>query len=233
MDPKMKATTILDCLNKAPLFERIPQEKLKRLADISSIKKVDKGAIIFTEGEQGHSLYVVITGNIVELVTGPNDLEMIVKDRKPYDYFGELSLLTDEPQLITAMATQASSLVVIPKNEFLFRARTEPSINQHIIKLLAQRLVLSARHQIAFLHLGASSRLAYLLLSLVEESGVIESSQEVLAQRCGLSRQTVARIIGEWKDAEWIKTSRGRIDYIDAKALKLILTMSGYDNNNK
>ncbi len=234
MDPTSKAAAILDCLRKAPLFERMPEEALRRLAGVSGLKRAAKGAVLFTEGEAAQALYVVMSGNIVESVTGPNDLEMIVKERKPFDYFGEIALITEEPQYVTAIASQPSTLVVIPRNEFLTRTKSEPSISQHIIKILSHRLLLSARHQIAFLYLDASSKLAYLLLSLEAESGgtgVVESSQESLAQRCGLSRQTVARLLGEWKDADWIKTSRGRIEGIDTKALNHLLTMSCYDKD--
>ncbi|MBU0927885.1 MAG: Crp/Fnr family transcriptional regulator [Spirochaetes bacterium] len=234
MLPDKKASEILSCLKNCPLFDQVGDDVLRRLSTVCAIKRVEKGAVLFTEGEASSSLFVVMSGSVVEYVTGPNDLELAVKERRPFDYFGEISMLIEEPNFVTAIASQPSVLAVIPRNEFLARTRTEPSISQHIIRVLAHRLLLSAHHQIAFLYLDASSRLAYLLLTLEAESGgtgVVTSSQESLAQRCGLARQTVARLLGEWKDADWIKTSRGRIEDIDTKALNHILTMSCYDKD--
>ena len=36
-------------------------------------------------------------------------------------------------------------------------------------------------------------------------------SQEELAQRTGLTRQTVARLLGDWRRHDWLLTGRGRI----------------------
>lgn len=225
---------IFACLARAPLFARMAEDNLKRLAAVCSVRRAEKGAVMYTEGEAATALYVVMSGCVVEYVTGPNDFEMAVKERRQYDYFGETGMLIDEPHYVTAIASQPSALVVIPKNEFLARIRSEPSISRHIMRVMAHRLLLSARHQIAYMNLDASARLAYLLLTLEAESGgtgAVSSSQENLAQRCGLARQTVARLLGEWKDAEWIRTGRGRIDRIDTKALNHILSMSCYDKD--
>lgn len=225
---------IFACLSRAPLFSQVAEDNLKRLAVVSSVKRADKNTVLYTEGEAATALYVVMSGCVVEYVTGPNDLEMAVKERRPYDYFGETGMLIDEPHYVTAIASQPSSLVVIPKNEFLVRVKSEPSIFKHIMSVMAHRLLLSARHQIAYMNLDASARLAYLILTLEAESGgtgVVNSSQENLAQRCGLARQTVARLLGEWKDAEWLRTGRGRIDNIDTKALNHILSMSCYEED--
>lgn len=234
MDPVSRSKAILECLKEAPLFQNVSDNSLKRLASVSSLKQVDKGTILYSEGEDAHQLYIVMYGNITEYVSGPNELEMIVKDRKTHDYFGEIAIITDCPQPVTAIASQNSRLVSIPKNEFLAVLRNEPSLSVYIIKILSQRLLLSAKHQIAFLYLDASSKLAYLLLSLEADSkgsGVVESTQENLAQRCGLSRQTVARILGEWNKADMIKTSRGKIEAINKKALKHMITISNFDRD--
>ena len=234
MELHKRDVEIYSCLSRAPLFSRVAEDHLKRLAAVCSVKRVGKGAVLYTEGEAASALYVVMSGCVVEYVTGPNDLEMAVKERRPFDYFGEIGMLIDEPHYVTAIASQPSSLVVIPRNEFLARTRTEPSISQHVIRVMAHRLLLSARHQIAYMNLDASARLAYLLITLEAESGgagTVASSQENLAQRCGLARQTVARLLGEWKDAGWIGTGRGKIDRIDVKALNHILSMSCYDKD--
>ena len=56
--------------------------------------------------------------------------------------------------------------------------------------------------------------LARLLLQLDKqelEKGYVTISQEELAQRTGLTRQTVAKTLGRWRRSGWLITGRGRI----------------------
>jgi CRP/FNR family cyclic AMP-dependent transcriptional regulator len=220
---------ILECLRRAPLFQGLAAEDLRRLSRSFVRKRVEKGYVVFMEGDSADELYVVMGGSVLEHVTGPNELEIPVKERLPGDYFGEMGMLLGEPQFVTAIATQPTSLALLPKKEFLALVRSEPSMSLFLLKTLAHRLRQAAEFGIAYAYLDAYARLAYVILGLEEDeggSGSIKHSQEELAQRCGLARQTVARILGEWRDAGWLRTSRGRIEGIDRLALKQIVSMS-------
>ena len=46
-----------------------------------------------------------------------------------------------------------------------------------------------------------------------------DRSQEEVAQRTGLTRQTVARFLGEWRRNGWLLTGRGQIELLDRAAL--------------
>ena len=221
-----RESMILSCLRDTDLFRGLTDESLRRLALACGLKRSEKGTCVFHEGDEAEALYIVMSGLIIEYVTGPNDLEMAVKERRPYDYFGEIGLILAEPQFVTAVSSQETTLVVIPRNEFLSRMKGEPSISLHVMRVLAHRLLISAKQQIANIYLDSQARLAYFLLSLNSESGgasVAPFSQEEVSQRCGLARQTVAKILGEWKTAEWINTSRGRIEILDRESLGRLL----------
>lgn len=44
-------------------------------------------------------------------------------------------------------------------------------------------------------------------------------AQEELAQRIGATRQTTAKVLGQWRRRGWIVTGRGRIVVLDRSAL--------------
>jgi CRP/FNR family transcriptional regulator, anaerobic regulatory protein len=50
--------------------------------------------------------------------------------------------------------------------------------------------------------------------------GYVTISQEELAHRTGLIRQTVAKALGKWRRAGWLITGRGRILLLNRKALE-------------
>ena len=75
----------------------------------------------------------------------------------------------------------------------------------------------------ALAFMDAQARLARLLLELEEQEqdkGYVTISQDELAHRTGLIRQTVAKALGEWRRAGWLITGRGRILILNRKALE-------------
>ncbi|MFN2160389.1 MAG: helix-turn-helix domain-containing protein, partial [Anaerolineales bacterium] len=58
------------------------------------------------------------------------------------------------------------------------------------------------------------------------EKGYMTLSQEDLAQRTGLTRQTVAKILGRWRRAGWLLTGRNRIMLLNREALKKVAAQS-------
>jgi CRP-like cAMP-binding protein len=52
------------------------------------------------------------------------------------------------------------------------------------------------------------------------DRGYVTISQDELAQRTGLTRQTVARFLGDWRRQNYLITGRGRIMILQREALK-------------
>ncbi len=91
-----------------------------------------------------------------------------------------------------------------------------------LLEETANRLYQSTAREAALAFLDAPARLARTLTLLdrqYQEPGYITISQEALARRTGLTRQTVAKILGRWRRAGWLLTGRGRIVLLDLKAL--------------
>ncbi len=223
---------ILHCIETAAIFQGISDRGFHLLSQYLVRKQVEKGNVVFSEGDPAEALYLVLKGSIVEHLTGLNDAEIVVKERLPGDYFGEMGMLLNEPQFVTAIARHSTALAILPKKEFLSLVKTEPTLSLFLLRTLAHRLRLSAQMGISYACFDAPARLAYLILTLESEEGQsfsIAHSQEELGQRCGLARQTVSRILGEWRKAGWLKTCRNRIEAIDRKALQHILGISKTD----
>jgi CRP-like cAMP-binding protein len=99
----------------------------------------------------------------------------------------------------------------------------EPQLTRTLLEITANRLQVSGRRESALAFLDAQARLARLLLELEEQEqdkGYVTISQDELAHRTGLIRQTVAKALGKWRRAGWLITGRGRILILDRKALE-------------
>ncbi len=109
-----------------------------------------------------------------------------------------------------------------PRQEFLAELKAAPALLRQLTATLAQRLLASAQREGALAFLAAPARLARALVQIVAAAGgdgQVIASQEALAQRIGVTRQTAARILGEWRRQGWIRTGRGRVTLVDRQAL--------------
>jgi CRP-like cAMP-binding protein len=112
--------------------------------------------------------------------------------------------------------------LAIPAEAFLTIVDEEPALARRILKITAERLQRSGEREGALAFLDAQARLARLLLELEKEEkakGYVTISQDELAHRTGLIRQTVAKVLGRWRRAGWLITGRGRILILNHGAL--------------
>lgn len=216
-------------LKQVPLFAGLDDSQLEALARVCYVKRVERGHIVFRRGDPSNAVYILWSGSIAELAGGPNELEIIVKVRHKSDYFGETGMLIDEPQMVTAMARQSSLFVVIPRHEFLILVWSEVKVMKYIMRTLINRLKDAGECQVTYAMLNTHARLACFILRLEQEeggNGFITVSQEYLAQCCGFTRQTVARILKKWRKASWIITKYQKIEIINRAALVDIILES-------
>ena len=148
------------------------------------------------------------------LLASSDGREMVINEIRSGDFFGELGLLTKKTRSTTAVARTDSDLLEFSGRAFLELIDNEPSMTRRLLEITANRLRSSSERESALAFLDAQARLVRLLLQLDKqelEKGYVTISQGELAQRTGLTRQTVAKALGRWRRAGWLITGRGRI----------------------
>jgi len=222
-EKSMLSSDLLPLLRSAPLFAGLSESVLAELAQHSHCKKVSKGAYFFFQTDPAEAAYVVQSGGVSIVLSSPDGRELVINEMHPGDCFGELGLLTGQPRSTGAVARGNCEVVVIPRRAFLAAVDAEPHLARRLLETTAQRLSLSSERESALAFLDAQTRLAKVLLELdqqEEENGYVTISQEELAQRTSLTRQTVASILGRWRRAGWLLTGRGRIIVLDRPKLQ-------------
>ena len=205
------------------LFSTLDEKTLLMLAQASKVQRVEKGAVLFFQSDPSECAYIVQQGNIWIVLSSRDGRDMIINEMRPGDMFGELGVLTKQPRSTNAIAHTVSDLLVIPLDAFLHVIDAEPQLARRILELTAQRLQQSGEREGALAFMDAQARLARLLLELhklEKETGYIRISQEELANRTGLIRQTVAKALGKWRQQGYLLTGRGRIVLLNHSALK-------------
>lgn len=216
-------TRIVGFLTDISLLAKLSEESLKALARGCRFKEFEKGEIVFFQSDDSDAAYIVRHGNISIVLNSPDGREMVINEMHCGDLFGELGILTNKPRSTSAIARTKSELLVIPGDTFMDVVGREPQLAIHMLEVTASRLQMSGKRESALAFLDAQARLARLLLELEEQEqdkGYVTISQEELAHKTGLIRQTVAKVLGKWRRAGWLITGRGRILILNREALE-------------
>src|SRR4051794_8679560 len=104
-------------LRACALFQTLPADRLRRIADIASHRDLPAGAIIFREGETGDEMYVVVAGKVRISKRVPGVGEEALGVLEPGSHFGEMAMVDDSPRSADAIAHTACALAVVRRDE--------------------------------------------------------------------------------------------------------------------
>ncbi len=122
-------------LKSIDLFSRVAGEDLAQLALISTEESRESGEVIFSEGEPGDALYLVIDGKV-----RVHRDEKLLAELGERECFGEMALLDSAPCSATVTALNAVNLLKIGRSEFHEILTDKPDIALGIISVLSRRL---------------------------------------------------------------------------------------------
>ena len=101
-------------LRSTRLFAPLPTPMLERLARNLIPMRVPEGTVVIRQGEVGDRYYAIVEG-AVEVIEGTRSVTTL----GPGGSFGEIALLRDVPRTATVVATTASRLLALDRDEFL------------------------------------------------------------------------------------------------------------------
>jgi len=230
-----KSNRILEFLRSLLLFEGVSQTNLAALARASWFKQVPKGVFLFFQTDPSNAVYIIRQGAIAIRLENPDGRELVINEMATGDCVGELGILTRQPRSTSAEAIADSEVLLIPRAIFKIVLEQEPHLALRLLEITARRLQNSSKREEALAFHDAQQRLARQLLLLDQSSGEnsrLNLSQEELAQRAGLTRQTVATILGRWRRRGWLLTGRGYIELLNRRELELLIQDFETDGEN-
>ena len=222
-DLRNDADSIRDFLNSVPTYSALSDRALDAIIRSSHVKRIPRGYLLFSQFELADAVYVVHSGCIALTLSTSDGQELVINEMHRGDCFGELSLLTDQSRSTGAMAREDTYVLSIPRDDFMRELSSEPKFMLEILKTTALRLRVSSERESALAFLNAPTRLAQVLLMLDKEggsTGIIRTSQDEIGRRVGMTRQTVAKILGGWRRAGIIRTGRRRIELMKPDAIQ-------------
>lgn len=131
---------LLKLLGSVKLFAGLGRAELVELLACAEKAKFADGETVFTEGDDGQAVYVVVAGTAEVLKTGPTGHRALLAMMLPGDSFGEMALIDNKPRSATVRATAPCLTLRIPKDKLEKSPAIAARLYQNMARLLARRL---------------------------------------------------------------------------------------------
>jgi CRP/FNR family cyclic AMP-dependent transcriptional regulator len=204
-----------------PLFSKLGDQVLERLASLCSRRRLAEGEVLFKKGDKADALYGIRRGAI-RVETGSEDgVRLILNVFGAGDVFGEIASLDGGPRTADAIASEDCELLLLRRNDLLSLLEREPQVAVRLIELLCQRIRSTSERmeEVSFLPLQA--RMARRLSELAKDFGAeLDLTQNELSTLVGGARESVSRQLQKWRRLGIVALRRGRIIIVDANRLQ-------------
>jgi CRP/FNR family cyclic AMP-dependent transcriptional regulator len=202
-------------LKTIPLFQGVPDAELRALAGRTVARNYPKQAIVLTEGEEGDSLYLIVSGRVKIYLSDEHGKELILAIKGPGQYFGEM-VLDGETRSASVMTLEPSQFAILARADFKAFLLGHPPVALQLIENLI-RLARGLNRNVRNLAmLDVYGRVARILLELaVEHQGKLvipeRLTQKDIAARVGASREMINRILRDLTTGGYVTVEGGRI----------------------
>jgi CRP/FNR family transcriptional regulator, cyclic AMP receptor protein len=118
-----------------PIFQELRDDFLVRLASIMEEHSYPAKQNIFTEGQEGRSLYVVSSGRVLVHI-GNQELAKLERG----NFFGEMALFDAEPRSASVTTLENCECLELTQQQLYEAIDETPEIAVNIIRLLSRRI---------------------------------------------------------------------------------------------
>jgi CRP/FNR family transcriptional regulator len=223
-----------DCEIRAePFFCGISRSARGRADSAAHAEEHPGGVVLFSEGQAPRGVYVLCAGR-VKLSTSSGDARVLITDISgPGDVLGLCAVVSDSPYEASAETLDACRVKFIGREEFLRLLDENAGAWEQATRQLG-RNYRTAHRQASVLGLSprAAGKLACALLELhaltgggagVRGGGLrLVLTHEEMGQLIGASRETVTRLLNEFKRRKIIEVSGDALAILDRAALEAL-----------
>ena len=126
-------------LARCPLFSGLSQWELRSISQLMRLVEFKKDELVYQQGGEGEGFYVVVSGRFEACVNAGGKKRVLAYLRRG-DYFGEMSLLTDQPHSADIRALSDSLVLEIKKDGFKKSIERNATISLELSRRLSARL---------------------------------------------------------------------------------------------
>jgi CRP/FNR family transcriptional regulator, cyclic AMP receptor protein len=216
-------------LARTEVFGDLEERELAEVAQVAVPRHWDRGEVIFREGDQGDTCYLLRTGAVV-LTREHQDGRMVaLAELRAGALFGELAMFRGETRSATAEAIEPTTAVALLASDMQRLIRRSPDLALKFLGTLAERVSRTNERLLQQSFQTVAGRVASALLAQViarqaegapEADVLIRSTQAEIANLAGTSRESASRFLATLERAEVVTLGRGKVTVHDPGRLR-------------
>lgn len=223
-----------DLLRFIPLFSELDEDEIKSIDDLITLHDVAKKTVVLQEGEDGNSLFIIISGSVKISYYAPDGREVVLSLLGEGAYFGEMALLDKKPRSATVSTLDDTRLAQIRRVDFERLMLKQPKVALKLLTETVQRLRRTSQILERISTMDVPHRLYYYLKDFGDRFGsggegdgmvtVQLPTHQMIADQLSTSRETVSRAVSALKkDGIIVKTNAPGDSKVDMAALEILL----------
>jgi CRP-like cAMP-binding protein len=207
MESPRSAASERGLLRRVSIFADLDEGALAALERATEARDYSEGSVVVSQEEPGEALFVLVRGRVKVVLYGASGREVILSIFKtPGDFFGEMSLLDNQPRSATVIASERSRLLALSRRAFQAHIGAQPRTALRVLTELSRRLRRADEVIGNLALLDVFGRLAGKLREMAaaegeeREEGILirqRPTQAEIAAMIGTSRETVSRVLSE------------------------------------
>jgi CRP-like cAMP-binding protein len=179
-----------------------------------------KGEILFKEGSYPTGMYYVKKGKVKKYKTDKDGKEQIFYICCEGELFGYHALISEEKCFDTSATIEASIIAFIPKEDFFKVVEASSILSNRLLKNMSHEFGVLVNRLVIFAQRTVRERLALSLIILQDKYKDKENSKKIveidlsrddLSKLVGTARETLIRLLNDFKKADLIEVHGRKI----------------------
>jgi len=229
----MARTTNGQHMNATILFQDLSAEEQASLEQRMPHITVAAGTLIYSPEEHGEVLFLLKQGRVRLYRLSPDGKSLTTAIIEPGSVFGEMALLGQGMQDSFAEALEDSILYTLSRRDVQEVLLGDPRVSRRLLELVSRRLTDTERKLEEFAFKNVPQRLASLLLQLAHVppgppkgpvSLPVRYTHQQLAEMIGTYRETVTKVLNDFRQQGWIRMDHGRIQLLELETLRKMVS---------
>ncbi|EAU53847.1 Crp/Fnr family transcriptional regulator [Mariprofundus ferrooxydans] len=210
---------MIELLRKVPLFSELNEGELASIAKLASSIDVQKKNIVVQEFAPGDSMYVILSGEVKISTYSVDGREVVLALLGKGSFFGEMSLLDEQPRSATVTTMTDAKLAHIRRRDLVPLLMERPAITLKLLSEITSRLRRTSRVLERISSMDVPHRLYAYIVDHCHRFGQPKSdgrystvlpTHQLLADQLSTSRETISRAISTLKKEGILLQGDGR-----------------------
>lgn len=222
-------------LRAVDVFRDLSHDEVEQLGKQAPMRRVPAGTIFYSPEQRTEVLFILKEGRVRLYRLSPGGRQLTLALLEEGTIFGEMSFLGQQLQSSFAEALTPCLLCLMSRADVKTLLLSDLRIAYRLLEKMGQRL-LETEHRLsdaAFRH--APERVAAQLLALPRQSRnwlgqatapEVRCTHEELAGLVGVYRETVTKILNDFRQRQLVELKRGRIVLQDIDGLMTLIAES-------